>query len=151
MQSMKTSIQRGSAIRTILVDSSLECLAGLEKWLGTLPILEIVGKVGTGVEAVEQCRALHPDLVLMDVVLPVMNGYDATARIKEGGHCPRIILMSFFDVGEAYGNGDQFKADAILNKDALYQELIPLVTRLFPCVTRIAEGGRINVRHETGL
>lgn len=133
MQSMKTSIQRGSAIRTILVDSSLECLAGLEKWLGTLPILEIVGKVGTGVEAVEQCRALHPDLVLMDVALPVMNGYDATARIKEDGDCPRIILMSFFPIGEVYGKDPHSKADAVLDKDALYKDLIPTVTRMFSC------------------
>lgn len=140
MQSMETSIQRSSPIRTILVDGSVECLAGLEKWLGTLPTLEIVGKAGTGVDAVEQCRALRPDLVLMDVTLPVMNGYDATARIKEGGDCPRIILMSFFDVGEASGNGDQWKADAILNKDALYQELIPIVMRLFPCAPEIAGG-----------
>jgi len=127
------SMKHNAPIRTVLVDGSPECLVHLEKWLGTLSDFTIVGKAGSGVEALEQCKLLRPDLVLMDVILPLMNGYEATARIKEQGHCPTVILMSFFPIGEAYGNEDHSKADAVLDKDALYTELIPTVTRLFSC------------------
>lgn len=120
-------------IRTVLVDGSLECLVRLEKWLGMLSDFEIVGKAGTGVEALEQCRVFRPDLVIMDVALPLMNGYEATARMKEKGYCPTVILMSFFPIGEVYGKDDHSKADAVLDKDVLYNELIPTVMRLFSC------------------
>jgi DNA-binding NarL/FixJ family response regulator len=126
------SMKHHSPIRTVLVDRSPECLVRLEKWLGTLSDFSIVGKAGSGVEALEQCRILRPDLVLMDVALPFMNGYEATVRIKEDGHCPVVILMSFFHMGEIYGADNYSKADVVLNKDVLYEELIPTVTRLFP-------------------
>ena len=83
-------------------------------------------------DALEQCDLLHPDLVIMDVTLPVMNGYEAAARIKENGPNPKVILMSFLHMGEVYANDDHSKADVVLKKDALYEELIPTVTRLFP-------------------
>lgn len=130
---VKITMKDSSPIRTILVDGSLECLVRLEKWLGTLPEFEIVGKAGSGVEALEQCRVLRPDLVIMDVTLPLMNGYEATARIKENGRCPMVILMSFFPIDESHGQDDHSKADAVLDKGALYKELIPNVMRLFPC------------------
>ncbi|HRI39149.1 MAG TPA: response regulator [Nitrospira sp.] len=126
------SMKHNLPIRTVLVDGSPECLVRLEKWLGTLSNFAIVGKASSGVDALEQCRALRPDLVLMDVALPCMNGYEATARIKEDGHCPMIILMSLFHMDEAYEVDSYSKADVVLNKDVLYEELIPAVTRLFP-------------------
>lgn len=126
------SLKHNSPIRTVLVDGSPECLVRLEKWLGTLSDFAIVGKASSGVDALEQCRVLHPDLVLMDVALPCMNGYEATARIKEDGHCPMIILMSLFHMDEAYEAESYSKADVVLHKDVLYEELIPTVTRLFP-------------------
>ncbi len=127
------SMKHSLPIRTVLVDGSLECLVRLEKWLGMLSDFEIVGKAGTGVEALEQCRVFRPDLVIMDVALPLMNGYEATARMKEKGYCSTVILMSFFPIGEVYGKDDHSKADAVLDKDVLYNELIPTVMQLFSC------------------
>ena len=125
-------MKHNSPIRTVLVDGNPECLVRLEKWLGTLSDFAIVGKASSGVDALEQCRVLRPDLVLMDVALPCMNGYEATARIKEDGHCPMVILMSLFHMDEAYEVDSYSKADVVLNKDVVYEELIPTVTRLFP-------------------
>ncbi|CUS31249.1 hypothetical protein COMA1_10012 [Candidatus Nitrospira nitrosa] len=133
-----------SPIRTVLVDGSPECLVRLEKWLGTLSDIAIVGKANSGVDALEQCRLLRPDLVLMDVALPCLNGYEATARIKEDGHCPMVILMSLFHMDEAYEVNSYSKADVVLNKDVLYDELIPTVTRLFPGRAGISEERSFN-------
>ena len=125
------SMKHRSPIRTVLVDGSVECLVRLEKWLGALSDFDIVGKAGSGVEALEQWEVFRPDLVIMDAALPLMNGYEVTARMKEKGQGPTVILMSFFPMGEVFGKDDCSKADVVLNKDALYTELIPTVTRLF--------------------
>ncbi len=137
-------MRHNSPIRTVLVDGNPECLVRLEKWLGTLSDFAIVGKASSGVDALEQCRVLRPDLVLMDVALPCMNGYEATARIKEDGHCPMVILMSLFHMDEAYKVDSYSKADVVLNKDVLYDELIPTVIRLFPGREGISEERSFN-------
>lgn len=118
-------------IRTLLVDDSPEFLDRLEKWLSAQPGLEIVGKAYSGFEAITQSRALRPDLVVMDVAMPHMNGYEATRRIKESAHGLSVILISFFDMHDAHEDRDS-KVDAFLNKDSLYEELLPTVARLFP-------------------
>jgi len=74
---------------------------------------------------------LRPDLVVMDVAMPLMNGYEATERIKGGAHSPTVILISFFDRSDAHGHSET-KADAFLMKDSLHEELLPTVARLFP-------------------
>ncbi len=118
-------------LRSLIVDDSPEFLGRLEKWLLTRPEFEIVGKADSGFDAIQLTKDLHPDLVVMDVAMPLMNGYEATERIKEGGHGPIVILMSLLhqrDMSEEYG----LKANAFLNKDVLYKELLPTVARLFP-------------------
>ena len=144
VQPKNASMTRSSPIRTVLVDGNQECLTRLEKWIGTLPDLELVGTAGSGVEALNQCRLFRPDLVIMDVTLPVMSGYEAAARIKEAGQCPTVILMSFFHLDESYGKDDYSKADALLNKDAVYEDLIPTVTRLFSETVGV-QGQAINI------
>ena len=124
-------MERVSRIRTLLVDDSPEFLGRLERWLFGHPVFEIVGKAYSGSEAVKQSSVLRPDLVVMDVAMPLMNGYEATVRIKEGARGPAVILMSLSDRCETREDCDS-KADAFLKKDSLYQELFPTVARLFP-------------------
>jgi DNA-binding NarL/FixJ family response regulator len=125
-------VKRGSPLRTLIVDDSHEFLDRLAKWLSAQPNFEIVGKSYSGFEALLKSRILRPDLVVMDVAMPLMNGYEAAERIKEGAHCPTVILISFFDRREAQGNSE-LRADAFLLKDSLYKDLLPTVARLFPC------------------
>jgi len=132
---------RGVRLRTLLVDDSHEFLGQLEKWLCSHPNFEIVGKAYSGGEAVEKSSLLCPDLVLMDVAMPLMNGYEATARIKAGVPHPSVILISFFNWDEACGDGVT-RADAFLMKDSLYADLLPTVTRLFPELHHQREGDR---------
>lgn len=124
-------IKRKLPLRTLLVDDSPDFLGRLEKWLVSHPGFEIVGKAYSGLEAVKEVSVLRPDLVVMDVAMPLMNGYEATMSIKEGVHRPMVILISFFDRRETCEDRDS-KADAFLRKDSLYRELLPTVARLFP-------------------
>ncbi len=127
----QVQLKRGSPLRTLIVDDSHEFLDRLGKWLSAQSDFEIVGKAYSGFEALPKSRVLRPDLVVMDVAMPLMNGYEATVRIKEGTHSPKVILISFFDRRDAHEHGEM-KADAFLTKDSLYEELCPTVDRLFP-------------------
>lgn len=125
----KVPAKRSLPLRTLLVDDSPEFLGRLEKWLRAHSDFEIVGKAYSGFDALKQTRLVRPDLVIMDVAMPLMNGYEATARIKEGVHRPTIILISFFDRHGAH-EGSDLNADAFIRKDSLYEELLPTVARL---------------------
>jgi DNA-binding NarL/FixJ family response regulator len=131
-------MKRTMPLRTLLVDDSLEFIGRLEKWLMRHPGFDIVGKAYSGLDAVKQVSVLRPDLVVMDVAMPLMNGYEATASIKESAHRPVVILISFFDRRETC-EGDDSKADAFLKKDSLYRDLVPTVARLFPQQWRQSE------------
>ena len=87
-------------IRVLIADDHYMVREGLKVLLSTHDDLEVVGEAADGAEAVAQCRQLEPDVVLMDVLMPVMDGAEATAEIKEA--CPDVqvvALTSFVDTG----------------------------------------------------
>jgi NarL family two-component system response regulator LiaR len=105
-------------IRVLIVDDHQMVREGLKVLLSTYDDILVVGEAADGQEAVEQCRLLSPDVVLMDVMMPVMDGADATAEIIAS--CPgvRVIALTSF-VDEKYVE-KAFDAGAIsyLLKDA---------------------------------
>ena len=72
------------AIRVLIADDHSVVREGLRRFLGRDPELTVVGEASDGAEAVELARQLHPDVVLMDLLMPVMDGIAATAAIPEG-------------------------------------------------------------------
>ncbi|MCD5341110.1 response regulator transcription factor [Arthrobacter sp. AK04] len=89
--------------------------------------LRIVGEASDGADAVRQVRELNPDVVLMDVRMPVLDGIEATRAITAAGSCARIIILTTFDVDEYAFAGLQAGASAFLLKDVAPSELISAV------------------------
>ena len=89
-------------IRVVVVDDQEVVRAGFGALLATQADFGVVGTAQNGAEAVRLCTAEHPDVVLMDVRMPVMDGIEATRRITEdvaeGG--PRILMLTTFDLDE---------------------------------------------------
>ncbi|MDQ3993136.1 MAG: response regulator transcription factor, partial [Actinomycetota bacterium] len=78
-------------IRVVVVEDNDVFREALELLLGARPDLQIVAAVGGGEEAVATCRALHPDVVLMDYRLPGMDGVQATSRLR--ATCPEAAVV----------------------------------------------------------
>ncbi len=77
------SASRTTPIRLLLVDDHSILRAGLRMLFAAEPDLQIVGEAGSGAEAIDAVRTLRPDVVIMDVAMPGMNGIEATRQIKE--------------------------------------------------------------------
>jgi DNA-binding NarL/FixJ family response regulator len=114
-------------ITVLLVDDQPLLRMGFRLILEGEDDLRIVGEASDGAEAVRLVRELKPDVVLMDVRMPVLDGIEATRAITGSGSGVRIIILTTFDVDEYAFAGLQAGASAFLLKDVAPSELISAV------------------------
>jgi DNA-binding NarL/FixJ family response regulator len=111
------------AIRVLLVDDHAMVRRGMRDFLGLHGDIEIVGEAGDGAAAIEQTRALRPDIVVMDLMMPGVDGIEATARIKaEAPEVEVIALTSFIEEARVVA-AIEAGASGFLLKDAEADEL----------------------------
>jgi DNA-binding NarL/FixJ family response regulator len=112
-------------VTTVLVvdDQQLQRY-GFRVLLDSLPETEVVGEAANGVEAVRRTAELRPDVVLMDVRMPGMDGIEATRRIAEAGGRSRVLVLTTFDVDEYVHAALRAGASGFLLKDARPEELL---------------------------
>jgi len=87
----------GEPIRVVIVDDDPLVRAGLSLMLRGAPQLEIVGEAGDGVQALEVIARTRPDVVLMDIRMPRLDGLAATQRLSEQADPPAVIVLTTFD------------------------------------------------------
>jgi DNA-binding NarL/FixJ family response regulator len=105
-------------IRVAVVDDQSLFRVGIRMLLTSQPDLEFVGEAGNGRDAVDLVQSTHPDVVLMDIRMPVMDGIEATERIAELDAAPRVIVLTTFDLDEAAARAIRGGASGFLLKDA---------------------------------
>lgn len=86
-----------SKIRILLADDHAILRAGLVRLLGEEKDIEVVGEAENGREAVQKVQELHPDIVLMDIGMPVMNGMEATKQIKKRDVNVKVLVLTMHD------------------------------------------------------
>jgi DNA-binding NarL/FixJ family response regulator len=141
-------------VRILVVDDQDIVRAGFAALLGSQPDFEVVGSASDGAAAVRLCDALRPDIVLMDVRMPVLDGIEAARRIGERpGPGPRIIMLTTFDLDEHVYDALAAGASGFLLKDMAAERLFDAVrvvasgeALLAPTVTRRLIGEFVRMR-----
>jgi DNA-binding NarL/FixJ family response regulator len=116
-------------IRVLVVDDDPLVRVGLGLVLGAGPDLQIVGEAGDGAEGVELARRLRPDVVLMDIRMPRMDGLAATREIRRAGPDPAVIVLTTFDTDEHLLGALRLGANGFLLKDIAPEAILDAVRR----------------------
>lgn len=114
-------------IRVLLVDDQPLLRTGFRLILQTEPDIEVVGEAADGEVAVTQVRALRPDVVLMDIRMPRMDGVEATRRLGELDDPPRVLVLTTYDLDEYVVDSLRAGASGFLLKDVPADELVHAV------------------------
>lgn len=115
-----------AAPRVLVVDDHALVRSGITGLLESAD-LEVVGEAGDGAEAVEAVGRLHPDVVLMDIRMPGLDGIEATRRIVRGDDPPRVLVLTTFDLDEYVYRALKAGASGFLLKDAPPDRLVEAV------------------------
>ncbi|GGQ14726.1 DNA-binding NarL/FixJ family response regulator [Actinomadura coerulea] len=143
------------SVRVVVADDQEVVRAGFGALLGTQPDLEVVASAADGSAAVRVCRDHRPDVVLMDVRMPVMDGIEATRRVTAEPDPPRVLMLTTFDLDEHVYDALVAGASGFLLKDVTAERLFDAVrvvaageALLAPAVTRrlIGEFARLRPR-----
>jgi DNA-binding NarL/FixJ family response regulator len=133
------------SIRLLIVDDQELVRTGLRLFLETQDDLEVVGEAGDGAEAIERARELRPDVVLMDIRMPRVDGVEATARLAglDIEPRPRVLVLTTFDLDEYVFGALRAGAAGFLLKDAPRERLLEAIhvvhggdALLSPSITR---------------
>jgi DNA-binding NarL/FixJ family response regulator len=152
------------SIRVLLVDDHALARTGFRMVLDTEPDIEVVGEAATGRQAIHSAGRLEPDVVLMDVRMPELDGIAATREIAGGGEgAPRVLILTTFDLDEYVYDALAAGASGFLLKDVGPDRLIEAIrvvaqgeALLAPTVTRrlideLVNGGRRRLRRPAAL
>ena len=94
-----------------------------------MPKLEVIGEAQNGSEAIEKARTLGPDVILMDLEMPILDGYEATRCIKSVLPSILIIVLTIHSDSTTRRNAVQAGADAFIEKGAPLEELLQAIQR----------------------
>jgi DNA-binding NarL/FixJ family response regulator len=114
-------------IRILVADDHPIVRDGLIAILSTQPDFEVVGKAGTGIEAIQQAETLHPDVLLLDLEMPEMDGVQALQRLRDIRSPVRAIVFTAFDTDERIVGAVQAGAQGYLLKGAPREEIFNAV------------------------
>lgn len=111
-------------IRVLIVDDQALVRAGFRMILEAQPDLEVVGEVGDGSAAIDAVRTLRPDVVLMDIRMPGVDGIEATRRLTEAGVPGKIVILTTYDLDEYVFDALAAGASGFLLKHVPPEELV---------------------------
>src|SRR5215204_5722674 len=116
-------------IRVVVADDQVLVRSGFTMLLSGEPGIEVVGEASNGVEAVALAASAHPDVMLMDVRMPVMDGLEATRRISSDPSMAstRVVILTTFDLDEYVHEALRAGASGFLLKDTLPVDLLTAV------------------------
>jgi DNA-binding NarL/FixJ family response regulator len=128
----RAALRNGTTTRILIVDDSAIVRANLSGFVALFPGIEVVGTAADGAEAVRLVADRKPDLVLMDLQMPFMDGLEAMRLIHKRHQGTRVILMTMAGKESAEARCLAAGADAFLCKQDIHRDLAQTIGRLFP-------------------
>jgi DNA-binding NarL/FixJ family response regulator len=118
-------------IRILIADDLEHVRQGLRTMLQLTDDVEVVGEAGTGLEAIELAERLEPDVVLMDLEMPVLNGLEATVRIKDRQPRVGIVMITLYDDAENREQATRVAVDAFLRKGVPFEQVLAAIRQVW--------------------
>jgi DNA-binding NarL/FixJ family response regulator len=130
-------------IRIVIADDQELVRTGFRVILSAEPDMDVVGEARDGRDAIDKVIALRPDVIVMDIRMPNLDGIEATRRVTAAPECPRVLILTTFDLDEYVYEALRAGASGFLLKDAGADELLHAVrviaageALLSPTITR---------------
>ncbi len=122
-----TSNPECRSITVLIVDDMSHVRQELCQLLNLTEGIEVVGEAGDGLEAIQQVEQLKPDVVIMDLEMPILDGMQATLQIKQRKLAQRVVMLSVHSEPEDIERARQAGADAFIQKGSTYCTLIEAI------------------------
>ena len=129
-------------VRTLIADDSALCRRAAALLLAKLPQVQMVGAAADGVDALALVASTRPDLVLMDLQMPRLNGLQATRQIRAEFPGVRVIMTTFSDSEQSKAASAASGVDGFISKERLRDELPSAIAQLFSTRASGVEGER---------
>jgi DNA-binding NarL/FixJ family response regulator len=116
--------------RILIVEDHEGIRNSLRQWLSTVFQDYVIRDASTGEDAVELCKEIKPDVVVMDIKLPGINGILATKQIKKMFPDTKVIMLTVYDIPAFQAEATAAGASTFISKNNMYKELIPAIQSL---------------------
>ena len=128
------------ALRVFLVDDHPGFLEALAQFLARDPRIEVVDQADSGTVALQRVAQVWPDLVLVDLSMPDVNGLEVTRQLKRVQNGRRVIILTIHDQPQYRAAARSAGADGFVSKAAFGRTLLPSIFALFPQTSAIGDG-----------
>jgi two-component system NarL family response regulator len=127
---MPRRTKKPKPLRVVIADDHRLFAEALEAILAADERIEVVGQAGDGSKAVELARTLDPDLVLMDVSMPVLDGFEATREIRAGAEDVRVLMLTGSNSRADVDRSREVGASGYITKDRIASELVAAIVEV---------------------
>jgi two-component system nitrate/nitrite response regulator NarL len=127
---MRSRAKKPKPLRVLIADDHRLFVEALEAILAADERIEVVGHAGDGSEAVELARELRPDVVLMDVSMPVLDGFEATREIRADSEGVRVLMLTGSNSRADVDRSRDAGASGYVTKDRIASELVEAIVEV---------------------
>jgi DNA-binding NarL/FixJ family response regulator len=117
-------------LKVLLVDDNQVFLTAVRKCLATLPGVDVIAEAHDGCAALEKAEQLHPDLVLLDIAMPKLNGLEVARTMQAWPNAPRIVFLSMYDSGHYKSAAHDLGVLGFVSKSDFVVQLLPIISEL---------------------
>ena len=126
-----TKTKVGAKIKVLVVDDLAHVRQGLRTILQLMEDMEVVGEASNGLEAVQLAEQLEPDVVLMDLEMPKLDGFEATQRIKDRHPAIGVVMITIHDSNSNREQATRVGVDAFVEKGTPIQALSEIIRQVW--------------------